>query len=1101
MDYFQDYPVSQGQQQLWYLQRRLPEDSRYNIGWGIRIADKFDPIRARIVISKLEKRYPLMRAVFPEKFGKPVCRIQPQDFISWEVVDAKMYDKDQLEANIKGWHRTPFCLEMGPLVRFRLYAHGDEFILVVSMHHIISDGISVCNLIEAFGRFYEVPTLSDILIDKRFFDHVFEENEFLKSEDAQRRLQYYVNLVKGSNFMENFQYRDDIVEKPSSHSGYHFFMCAPMLTKLLKNMAFENKVSLYTVLLATYGIFTMRCNGGQNGFLTAIATAGRTRQELKSFGFFSDLALIQHRASLNETIASVLSDISGQVKYVNENHYPFSSLVDYFHRHHSEFANFAVKTTFVCQRLPKNQPVIELPSETENECREWHGLRLKPFVTIQQEILFDFGVEVVERETDIGFLFKFRADLWTPATVERMAQRYLTFLANLVEQPCRMIRDIELLPKSELSQIARFESPQIIFKRDPSQNLINAFSEISRRFPDRIAVSMGETTITYRELDRESNQLAHLLVENGVRPGERVQLLLKRSPCLIVAMLATLKTGATYIPTDPDSPSTRVVFIAEDSEAAVILTEESLASELEANCPVIVLDSPETILTIANQRVSTPAILIQPDDTAYVIYTSGSTGIPKGVMVSHFNVLRLFKSTECLFDFAENDVWSLYHSFAFDFSVWEIFGALLYGGRIAIVPYCVSRDFQSFHRFLQQEGVTVLNQTPSAFAQLIAADAQSPVPIDFKLRYIIFGGEALNLSSIAPWVSRYGDCQPRLVNMYGITETTVHVTYRTLTQRDIEESKASLIGRAIPDLGIRIVDPNTGAPLGIGMPGEIWITGGGVSKGYLNRPELTAQRFICAENGETFYRSGDLAYWLPNGEIAYLGRIDTQVKIRGFRIELGEIESILCNYPKVEWACVLVTESDSGKRLVACIASDSDPESLKSELISYVRTRLPNYMWPAAWLIMKTLPLNVNGKVDRDRLLSLFEQQVPVSPHAGAGSGNLLEQALGRIWCVILNSPSVDIHENFFDIGGDSLSIAQVYDAIVAEGLCFPDQLSITDLFNYPTIAQCAELLSTRGDLTAAVDVAAPSINTRRMHLREQGQRRSRAVQYLENEE
>ena len=463
--------------------------------------------------------------------------------------------------------------------------------------------------------------------------------------------------------------------------------------------------------------------------------------------------------------------------------------------------------------------------------------------------------------------------------------------------------------------------------------------------PGRLAAVCDGESLTYRELDRRANGLAWKLRSFGVGPDVLVGLRTERSLDLVVGILGILKAGGAYLPLDPAYPRERVEFMLADSGVGVVVTESGFAADFQASGAKLVLldrDRDE-----ADER---PDSDVAPGNLAYVIYTSGSTGKPKGVLISHHNVSRLFDATEGWYAFGEDDVWTLFHSYAFDFSVWELWGALLYGGRLVVVPYWVSRSPEAFRELLLRERVTVLNQTPSAFRQLIQADVESGPPVKTDLRYVIFGGEALELPSLRPWFDRHGDELPKLVNMYGITETTVHVTYRPISLHDLEVGAGSVIGVPIPDLRLWLLDPH-GAPVPTGVPGELYVGGAGVSRGYLERPDLSAQRFVpdpFVGDESRLYRTGDLARRLENGDLEYLGRIDDQVKIRGFRIELGEIEAILAQHPDVA-ECVVLAREDvaSDKRLVAYLVSRNESDPHAEELKTHLRAQLPEYMVPA----------------------------------------------------------------------------------------------------------------------------------------------------------
>ncbi len=584
------------------------------------------------------------------------------------------------------------------------------------------------------------------------------------------------------------------------------------------------------------------------------------------------------------------------------------------------------------------------------------------------------------------------------------------------------------------------------------------FEEQAARTPGEVAVACGDQHLTYGELNQKANHLAHCLQRQGVRPEMIVAIFLDRSLDLIVAILGVLKAGGAYLPIDLAYPKDRVAFMLEDAQVSVLLTHHELAANLPAHqANVVCLDDPQ-LTVLSSQALTSPANTASPSSLAYVIFTSGSTGQPKGALITHHNVVRLFQCTDHWFHFNEKNIWTLFHSCAFDFSVWEIWGALFYGGRLIIVPYMVSRSPEAFYELLSREKVTVLNQTPSAFRQLMQAEESARETKSLALRYVIFGGEALEMRSLKPWFDRHGDQCPQLINMYGITETTVHVTYRPLTKDDVQ--CGSIIGIPIPDLKVHILDAHL-QPVPIGTSAEMFVAGAGLARGYLNRPELTAERFFpdpfSREPGARLYRTGDLARFLSNGDIEYLGRIDQQVKIRGFRIELGEIESVLAGLPGVREAVVLAREEVPGdKRLVAYLTIKAG-ESLKvSELRSLLQAKLPDYMVPSAFVTLDRFPLTPNGKVNRKVLPAPGSERPELGANYVAPSSST-EKILADVWAKSLGLEKVGVHDNFFDLGAHSLLLVEVQD-MVSEML--KTKVSIVEMLQYPTISSLARHLS-----------------------------------------
>ena len=637
-----------------------------------------------------------------------------------------------------------------------------------------------------------------------------------------------------------------------------------------------------------------------------------------------------------------------------------------------------------------------------------------------------------------------------------------SLMDSLQRQPDRPALQLSILPESERHQVIRGFHARTPY---PGGQLIHElFEDRVRRQPQAIAVLCEGDSLTYAELNARANQLAWYLIGKAVAPEELVGICTERSLEMVVGVLAILKAGGAYLPLDPAHPPERLANTLADAAPKIVLIQERLRERVPApRAEVIALDADWT--QIGTRPTGNPRLMpwgLGSDRLAYVIYTSGSTGTPKGVMVEHRNVVRLFAATENGFGFDERDVWVLFHSLAFDFSVWELWGALLYGGSLVVAPYLTTRSPQEFYDLVCKAGVTVLNQTPSAFLQFIDAQAQRP-QLQHSLRVVIFGGEALELRTLRPWLERNGVEKPQLVNMYGITETTVHVTYHPITCSEIESERGRVVGRPIPDLHIYLLDPQ-GQPVPIGVPGEIYVGGAGVSRGYLNRPELTAERFIAepfdVDEPARLYKTGDLGKWRADGTIEYLGRNDHQVKVRGFRIELGEIQAQLLRHSQVSGAVVLAEEDTSGeRRLVAyVIPRDAQAPPSTEQLRSHLLGVLPEYMVPSAFVQMQTLPLTPSGKFDR-RALPAPDARAYMSRRYAAPQGEV-EEILAGIWQELLHVERVGRWDNFFELGGHSLLIVRLMQRLRRLGLT----AQLRRVLDNPTLADLAGVL-TRGTL------------------------------------
>jgi amino acid adenylation domain-containing protein len=604
---------------------------------------------------------------------------------------------------------------------------------------------------------------------------------------------------------------------------------------------------------------------------------------------------------------------------------------------------------------------------------------------------------------------------------------------------------IDMLSQLEREQVAQMGRPsqELVI---PDERIEYVFTRRAMQTPQATALTCGEDRLTYRELEEHSNRMAQALRDCGVRDGDRVGVCMDRSLELVEVLLAILKAGAAYVPMDPTYPVDRIAYTISDAQISIVIAS---AKGLETAKDVRVLE-PQELLKLAPRRHEAPLINASASDAAYVIYTSGSTGRPKGVVVPHRNVVALLAATTEDFGLSAQDTWTLFHSSAFDFSVWEIWGCLLTGGHLVVAPYWITRNPEEFAELLAKERVTVLNQTPSAFAQLLDVDRNHPVTS--TLRLVIFGGEPLDARMLLPWFDRHPEFECRLVNMFGITETTVHVTLETIT-REHALSASRSVGHAMPGWYYYVMDEE-GRPLPPGIAGEIYVGGAGVAQYYLNRPELTAQRFVPDPyTGERIYRSGDKGRLRPDGRLEHLGRLDTQVKIRGFRIELDEIRSMLLEAPGVHTAAVVVHQDDprdtASARLCAYVVLKGGNIS---EVRGYIARMLPEYMVPASLIEMPALPLTQNGKLDAKRLPapSRNGHRHNDSPPANAVAekNDELAASMLQIWETVLGVP-VGLDDNFFDLGGNSLYAMRIATAMRNQGL---PALPVRELYVQQTI-------------------------------------------------
>ncbi len=927
------YPLSFIQERLWMLNQFEP-GPLYNDYTAFRLTGSLNVMALERALGEIVRRHEALRAIYPNVDGRPLQVITPASAqMKLPFVDLHGATEQEVMRRAREEAQLPFDLSRGPLMRATLLRTGDnEHMLLMTMHHIITDGWSMGVLLNELSKLYEAyvtgqeSPLAELPI--QYADYAAWQREYLKGEVLEKQLTYWREQLRGATTLLNLP-TDRPRPSIQTFNGTRYYFELPRdLTHSLRALSQQEGATLFMTLLAAFNILLQRYTG-QTDISLGTPVAGRNQAEVeKLIGVFINTLVLRTQLSGDPPFRELL----GRVRTMTINAFanqelPFERLVEALQpeRNLSHTPIFQVMFSF------------QVPSGGENN--EFAGLRLNSLDADNQMSPFDLVVQLTEGMETVHGRFQYNTDLFEPATIERMTMHFRVLLQSIVANPEQRISELPLLtPSEERQAIQEFNQHYTAY---PTQGCLHEFFEQQvERTPEAIALVHESESLTYAELNARANQLAHLLRSRGARAESLVGVLMERSVEMVVALLAVLKAGAGYVPLDPSYPAERLSMMLDDSGLKLLLTHGRLEAAVAgasatavagANVEVISLEAVSDELS--RQSRENVGRVAEAQNVAYVIYTSGSTGRPKGVVVTHGNVERLFAATGRWYNFESGDVWTLFHSIAFDFSVWELWGALLYGGRLVIVPYEVSREPEEFYQLLEREGVTVLNQTPSAFRQLMEVDERrwevekgaERGGEGLRLRTVIMGGEALELGSLRGWMERHGEAEPEIVNMYGITETTVHVSYRRIEQKDVEErASSSLIGQPIGDLRVYILDERM-QPVPVGVRGEIYVAGGGVARGYLYHPELTAERFVpdsfSSEAGARLYRTGDVGRWLRQGEIEYLGRIDYQVKIRGFRIELGEIEATLAEHPAVNEAVVVTREyGPDDKRLVAYIA-------------------------------------------------------------------------------------------------------------------------------------------------------------------------------------
>jgi len=1041
--------LSYAQERQWFLWQLDPHSSAYHIPAALRLRGTLDLDALEHSFRALIERHESLRTTFVHDGEQALQHIASVGDLRLDIEDlsATPPDTAQLTALVEAETRRLFDLAHGPLLRVRLLRlAADEHVLVLTQHHSVSDGwsmqVMIEELVQAYAAFTQGRELQLPALPIQYPDYALWQRQWMEAGERQRQLDYWVAQLAGEQTLLELP-----LDRPrpaeQSHRGARLQIAVQAAQiSALKALAQREGVTLFMLLLASFQALLQRYSG-QADVRVGAPTANRSRSETERLiGYFVNTQVLKAEFDAALTFRGLLAQVKQTVLDAQGHQdLPFEQLVEALQPERNLSHSPLFQVMFNHQRDVGGQGAAALA-----------GIEIEQLALERTTAQFDLTLDTQESSEGLNASLTYATDLFDAATIERMAGHWLNLLAAVIADPQQRIAALELFGTGEVAaQIAQWNPQPAEFPVEHCLHTLIAAQAAAR--PEAIAVTYLNQQLSYGELNARANQWAHRLIELGVGPDVLVGVAVERSLDMVVGLLAVLKAGGAYLPLDPQYPQDRLAYMIEDSGIDLVLSQREVIGRLPlpAHVRSLLLDDELT------QPLTDPQVTTGPDNLAYVIYTSGSTGKPKGTLLPHRNVLRLFTATERWFGFGAEDVWSLFHSYAFDFSVWELFGALLYGGRVVVVAQDVSRSPEDFYALLCNEGVTVLNQTPSAFKalmQVACAETESKP----ALRYVVFGGEALDVKSLRPWFERFGDQAPQLINMYGITETTVHVTYRPLSLADLELETSSPIGEPIADLSWYLLDAELN-PVPKGCIGELYVGQAGLARGYLKRADLTATRFVAdpfGQPGARLYRTGDLARNRADGVIEYIGRIDHQVKIRGFRIELGEIEARLQQQASVRNALVLALDGPSGAQLVGYVVpkvavAPEQQTALREELRSGLKAALPDYMVPAHILFLDNLPLTANGKLDRKALPTPDAsqlQQAYVAPQSE------LEQRIAAIWQDVLKLEQVGLTDNFFELGGDSIISIQVVSRARQAGIRFTPK----ELFQHQTVQGLASV-------------------------------------------
>jgi amino acid adenylation domain-containing protein/non-ribosomal peptide synthase protein (TIGR01720 family) len=1045
-------PLSFSQERLWFIDE-LEGTLAYHMPLALRLKGTLNRQALENALQELVNRHEILRTVIREKAGTAYQQVMDKNNWKMEITTWDLHNTATaaLHAHILDIVNTPFDLSANHMLRAHLMeGTDDECILVLVMHHIASDGWSVSILVKELAACYEA-FLSGIPaqlpeLEVQYADYAVWQRDWLTPDVLDDRLVYWKNKLQAVAPL-NLPTDRPRPAVQSRRGSMVTFRIHPVLMEQLRQLSQQQDVTLFMTLLTVFKVQLHRYTG-QDDICVGSPVAGRIQQEVEGLiGFFVNTLALRSYLGNNPSFTTSLQQVKETTLEAYEHQeVPFEKIVN------------EVVTSRDLSRSPLFQVVFGLQNMPDIPAISLGDIRLQEEKTAHTTAQFDLSFSIVENREGLDVAVEYCRDLFDEQTVIRFCEHFEQLLQSVVMAPQEKIGTLPILAKGEREQLLEaFNAAAVGYPKE--KTIVDLLTLQAIRTPDAIALTFGDAALTYRELHERSNQLGHYLRNKGVKEDTLVPICIERSVEMIIGILGILKAGGAYVPVDPDYPAERISFILEDTAAAVIVTSSACKPKIKTSRKDVLMVLPDKKLRMPEKdKAAPPVTSLTPSHLAYVIYTSGSTGHPKGVLIEHRNVVRLFETETPLYDFNDTDVWTMFHSFCFDFSVWEMYGALFYGGRLVIVPKQVAQDAIAFGELLLQEGVTILNQTPSAF--YVLQDYLTTHAAAVPVRYVIFGGEALNPGKVQPWLQLYQDC--RLINMYGITETTVHVTYQPIGMH--HANSGSIIGVPIPTLGLYILDPYGGlAPAGVA--GELHVGGAGLARGYLNRPELTAAKFVAdpfsTEINARMYKTGDLGRWLPDGSIEYLGRIDDQVKIRGFRIELGEIESVMTKCELISQAVVMArADSKGNKRLIGYVVPHGTYD--KAAILAYLKDKLPDYMVPAILVELEKLPLTANGKVDKKALPDTDAGTTLTNEYVAPR--NELEGTLAAMWKELLDVERVGIHDNFFELGGDSIITIQVVSRARRAGY----ELHPRDLFLHQTIGGLAAAISSRQQTISA---------------------------------
>ncbi len=1054
------YLLSHAQKRLWVLDKIEKSKSTYNIPLAVTIYEEIDPDALQQAFDEMVQKHESLRTIFIEENGDPYQKIVSglQIPVSFQDFSGESDPgKSTLDYVVAEAHR-PFILSEYPLVRLAVVkTAARKQVLFLNIHHIICDGwslnIMVDELFGGYKRRLEKAESPVVMPQIQYKDYSYWLNERINNPESNADRAYWLEKLKGEITPLDIptDFRRPVVKTYQGNSNYYSF--SKEMKKNLDTFNIEKRSSLFMTLVAAIKVLLNKYSGKED-IIIGTPVAGRDHPDLENqIGYYVNTLALRDHVSPQKTFAELLAEVKRTATdgYTHQM-YPFDKLVEEI-------------------KLPRDtsrSPLFDVMVVLQNFDISYREVfkRIESYQIPMNMSKFDLTFNFSDTGENLDLLIEYNTQLYKKERIDQIASHLFVLLETVMVNPAQELLAINVIGKEEQENLLRnYNDTSAAYPHD--KTIVQLVEATVDQYPSNPAVVYKEKVLTYAELNRRTNILAHFLLENfTISSGEAIGVLVPPSDNTIVILLAILKAGGAYVPIDSEYPDERIKHILSDSKTNIFITQNEHAGRLnrlveETGVECTILDFDELPGKYGLDESNPVGINSNPDTTAYIIFTSGSTGKPKGCPISHRNLVRLFINEKCNYDFNSSDVWIMAHSYCFDLSVWEMYGAFLFGGKIIVPDRSEVRDISAFVRLVHDHGITILTQTPGAFYKFIDTALESKFRKTLSIRYVIFGGEKLNPAKLANWIKAYPPGKVKLVNMYGITETTIHVTYHLITEEEIVNADGSSnVGVPLPETKVYILD-NQRMLTPIGIYGEIYVAGTGLSKGYLNRPELTAERFIPNpyDPAEILYKSGDIARWIYDGTMEYLDRCDNQVQIRGFRVEMTEIELQLRQYPGIVDAVVVANDKEGTKELAAYLVSDND--LMISKLKSFLLATLPDYMIPSHFIQIEKIPLTPNGKLDKKSLPPAIQNIASGAIFAKPVSE--VEVSLLELWQEVLSTESISIHDNFFDLGGNSILLVKLYGKINA---LYPDVLELTDLFSKSKISEQAGFISQKMEVS-----------------------------------